>query len=47
MTHPTVIVRDPERNLWQKPKGEPPNVLAETIWILVSYEQPANIGGKT
>ncbi len=42
MVLPTVIVHRPERSLWQKMKGEPPNVLAETTWTLVSYD----ISGK-
>ena len=37
---PSVIVRGPERSLWQKLKGEPTNVLAETTWTLVSYGVP-------
>jgi hypothetical protein len=40
MVFPTVIVRRPERSLWQKMKGEPPNVLAETTWTLVGYDAP-------
>ena len=38
MVLPTVIVHRPERSLWQKMKGEPPNVLAETTWTLVRYD---------
>jgi len=40
MALPQVIVRGPERSLLQKLKGDPPNVLAETTWTLVSYEGP-------
>ena len=40
MMLPSVIVRGPERSLWQKLKGEPTNVLAETTWTLVSYGVP-------
>lgn len=42
MTLPSVIVRRPERSLWQKLKGEAPNRLTETTWTLVSYD----ISGK-
>ncbi len=42
MTLPSVIVPAPERSLWRKLTGEPPNVLAETTWTLVSYD----ISGK-
>ena len=38
MMLPSVIVRGPERSLWQKLKGEPTNVLAETTWTLVSFD---------
>ena len=40
MTLPTVIVRGPERSLLQKLKGDPPNLLVETTWTLVSYDLP-------
>lgn len=39
-TFPEVIVRGPERSLWQKIRGFPRNRLAETTWTLVSYEAP-------
>lgn len=41
MVLPTVIVRGPERTLWQKIQGVPPNRLVETSWTLVSYDVPA------
>jgi len=40
MALPQVIVRSPERSLLQKLKGEPPNILADTTWTLVSYDAP-------
>ncbi len=40
MVLPTVIVRGPERSLWQKIQGVPPNRLVETYWTLVSYDLP-------
>ena len=44
MTLPTVIVRGPERSLLQKLKGDPPNRLMETTWMLVSYDLPEGAG---
>ena len=43
MVLPSVIVRGPERSLWQKLKGEPTNTLTETTWTLVGYDAPGNV----
>lgn len=43
MVLPSVIVRGPERSLWQKLKGEPTNTLTETMWTLVGYDAPGNV----
>ena len=43
MVLPSVIVRGPERGLWQKLKGEPTNTLTETMWTLVGYDAPGKV----
>ncbi|MFT3848869.1 MAG: T6SS immunity protein Tli4 family protein [Propionivibrio sp.] len=45
-TFPSVIVRGPERSLWQKLKGAPANRLAGTTWTLVGYDLPETEGGE-
>jgi len=37
MVLPTVVVRGPERSLFDKLKGEPANAVSETAWTLVVY----------